>query len=654
MRKEIKFFKHLISSIGLIVISLFLLIDLTYSKDLYQMTVGEITKNSKESNPMNYIADYINENGYIDGSAWDVISASEDEYETQLEEEIYNNAIEIKNEIKKGIKDNNKLRVIIYLIIMILLIFGVGITTYMSIKKKKLLIINILFILFLILVKVFNPNKAIEKDYIIDYLNKGILDKKISSKIDDYYSDEFINKMCDRKYGIGMSINDFIVKCYYAVKCKANNEKVYKDNLDHKYAWGSDSDEYEYSYYDKLSLLDGFAYEYDEEGSYGASVSYRGIKDLYNKITEDDIEDYNNGIYLEKLVKKLKNELKHSSAIELKESNENIIDYLGRLGAMYFWNGNVETPILKYFKDWYIDGDDRTIKLPYDYYLYYKKENFVKRNIKEFVKSNINDKSIEIDNGTSLIVYYNDNENNTIGDFIKLNIIEEEGQNKWYFNKSQLLYDIRKPVTIISPNNNIKFIDNGATLFYDDLGKYGIVEVKEEDSETSKDIKKEEYYSDGITKRVYTDDGVLLEDWTDKSESIKKIIENDELVEKSFGTNRDWQIVRLVAANTYDYSHPLLKKYKFSANFKNKYKSLKDVARIGSKSEKDLPLDISVAKTDKVIKKLILKDTNEEKICIFNVHWTDDGMIDDIEYYIVPEEKMNLSYEEMYQLAFND
>ena len=38
---------------------------------------------------------------------------------------------------------------------------------------------------------------------------------------------------------------------------------------------------------------------------------------------------------------------------------------------------------------------------------------------------------------------------------------------------------------------------------------------------------------------------------------------------------------------------------------------------------------------------------------LFNVIWQDDK-VDDIEYYIIPEDKKDLSYEEMYQLAFND
>lgn len=52
--------------------------------------------------------------------------------------------------------------------------------------------------------------------------------------------------------------------------------------------------------------------------------------------------------------------------------------------------------------------------------------------------------------------------------------------------------------------------------------------------------------------------------------------------------------------------------------------------------------------------RILNKGKEDEHICIFKVIWNNNNEVDDILTYIVPEDKMNLTYEEMYQLAFND
>lgn len=56
---------------------------------------------------------------------------------------------------------------------------------------------------------------------------------------------------------------------------------------------------------------------------------------------------------------------------------------------------------------------------------------------------------------------------------------------------------------------------------------------------------------------------------------------------------------------------------------------------------------------NKGFRKLIDKNDNQY-LCLYKFIWNDDNEVDDILTYIVPEDKMNLTYEEMYQLAFND
>lgn len=56
---------------------------------------------------------------------------------------------------------------------------------------------------------------------------------------------------------------------------------------------------------------------------------------------------------------------------------------------------------------------------------------------------------------------------------------------------------------------------------------------------------------------------------------------------------------------------------------------------------------------NKGFRKLIDKKGNQY-LCLYKFIWNDNNEVDDILTYIVPEDKMNLTYEEMYQLAFND
>jgi len=56
---------------------------------------------------------------------------------------------------------------------------------------------------------------------------------------------------------------------------------------------------------------------------------------------------------------------------------------------------------------------------------------------------------------------------------------------------------------------------------------------------------------------------------------------------------------------------------------------------------------------NKGFEKLIDKNDNQY-LCLYKFVWNDNNEVDDILTYIVPEDKMNLSYEEMYELAFNE
>lgn len=117
----------------------------------------------------------------------------------------------------------------------------------------------------------------------------------------------------------------------------------------------------------------------------------------------------------------------------------------------------------------------------------------------------------------------------------------------------------------------------------------------------------------------------------------------------------NWYMLNQVVIKNADWSECPLSD-KFYSKYNNKDSIFVEYNII---SLKTLPNDIRMIKSNikyvenKHLYKIILDDFSE-KFCIFKIIWNDNYEVDDILTYIVPEDKMNLSYEEMYQLAFND
>ena len=105
----------------------------------------------------------------------------------------------------------------------------------------------------------------------------------------------------------------------------------------------------------------------------------------------------------------------------------------------------------------------------------------------------------------------------------------------------------------------------------------------------------------------------------------------------------------------------------FNECFKKKLKDKGFLNNLKIKDTKKISIE-RIHGSSKELRELILDDGNETKImCLFKIIYPDieEGYDDcyegggpeevgDILTYIIPEDKMNLSYEEMYQLAFND
>ena len=83
--------------------------------------------------------------------------------------------------------------------------------------------------------------------------------------------------------------------------------------------------------------------------------------------------------------------------------------------------------------------------------------------------------------------------------------------------------------------------------------------------------------------------------------------------------------------------------------FKGHVELLEDKIKSKDKQEKQTKQEI--IKTDE--NKLTLKDKST-LICVFYGIWNDNNEVDDILTYIIPEDKMSLTYEEMYDLAFKE
>lgn len=125
----------------------------------------------------------------------------------------------------------------------------------------------------------------------------------------------------------------------------------------------------------------------------------------------------------------------------------------------------------------------------------------------------------------------------------------------------------------------------------------------------------------------------------------------------SRGTSRDISLIAMLLKKKQSIGNLVfITDFSFTNKFIDKFQlkdSIYEIVPFNTSKLEVILINKNIAKTDKLIRKLILED-GTEKICIFKVIWTDNYEVDDILTYIVPEDKMNLTYEEMYQLAFND
>ena len=594
--------------------------------EFYKLTLQEAIEYSESGNPIDVFLDFKKQNGgEVDGSYGDYVGTNGDGYYWELEEKVDNitNAIEDKidkgeEEIKKEIKQEENNSIIEYIkkniikIILLILCIILIILSITLLKNKIVIIVSSVLIIVLSINLFIGINK---KNEIIESLNNNenetMAIKKIINEIEgeskeiktndfEYMSEEeYIKKLCDKKYDISGLINDYILKVYYCIRQKAHNKKIYYNEL---YEVFSEVDiDKEREYVKKEELLDRNTFLDNDPFDYGMNVktiSFDEMEYIYNNITNEDIESFNNGTFVKKLIDSVDQSIKWIDAKNYKNKNILLSSYLvKKIGSRKICKNFFAEDILKVLKDWYIE-ENETIELPFNVKINFEKQKFIEKDIKEIIGTNKND--------DSLIIYYKDSNGNIKGDFLLNDYIDDNGS----FNKSEIMYNIKRPILTMDvigfePYYNYEDID-----VYDENGNYLVIR--------------------------------------DKSEDIRDNM--------SYGTNRDNELEYILSTgnkNGFGFNITI-DSYNFTENFIKKFGSdyliFKD---FNIKNSKLIPISKSVAKTDKLIRKLILED-GTEKICIFKVIWTDNYEVDDILTYIVPEDKMNLSYEEMYQLAFND
>lgn len=430
---------------------------LAYNDKVFDMTIGEAKKYSSDGNPMDILIDYRNKYGENIFSNYDPILTEIGENEG-IDLYVGDANYDINEEIEEGINvikekydtDNYNSNVFNY-IAMFIVILVLMIVLYIKFNKKIVFIIPILFLLvstLLILVK----NKQIKNfDNLNQYLNyKGI---DISNKV--IKSEEMypFGKM-DVAYEINYLLDD-LNDIHYE---KSNNKPLFVDefskSLGDKYL-GKDDKQVIYSYLEKERMLYNGINENTECINNIRKVQPISYYDIVNKmeyVFERSFDDYT---YLLSLINKINTKI----YINDMKDDDKVFKYAKRIGALRCFDWKKGYEIAQYFKDWYIEGDDKIIELPYGIYLHYKAPKLLKKDVKEIVCVNINELD-PLNEENILKVFYLDSSNNLKYDFTICKFIEEDGKQKLYYEPYTILYDVRCASTVFSMNKDLEYIDN--------------------------------------------------------------------------------------------------------------------------------------------------------------------------------------------------
>lgn len=423
--------------------------------DFYNVTVEDGLKYSNKNMPndiLKKIAEnekaffngYGNEEGSEEGwNEWTKVLDAYDEVKHNIANENVKSEIQI---ITNGSKNIN-----IYLLFVVMFII---ISIVLLLKKHKLF--SVLFFvcsLILIVFMMFNDKgyKTVKND-ISEYLINNNKSSSIS-KLNDKYDDNYIQKQCNKDWNISYFINDYICKVYDCIKAKSENIefsdiKINKTNKFYNFAVTRTGKEAKYNLFEDYNKI---LNENDEDFAVlNDFITYEDMGKIYNSITDKDIKNYNDGLFMDDFVKKIDsvvdhkkdfNNIKNLSISEYFEaiiSQDNFSDY------DYYILENNNNPLL-YAKYWYISGKNRDIELPYGVIMHYTKPEYLKKDINEMICNNYDFLDKNSNDDQYLFNYYRDSSGDYKGAFAKVNFVDEDGLRKAFFNPFDLKYDIKRP-----------------------------------------------------------------------------------------------------------------------------------------------------------------------------------------------------------------
>ena len=453
------------------------------------LRIEELVEKSKSGNPWELIADEMDKNDwFIDGSEWDRAYVPEEieelrekamEREKDLEFSI---SSELSNDDKQYLRDlhsyyekiefNNYFRKYKKTVYIIVGIFIVMLILIFLLKKWFIILIGLPIIIGLSFT--FLPNviqKNSRQSDVFNYLSNKTTNN-ISTKTLQENDLNSIDKY-NINHNVSKIMNDYLIKTYLSVKCKVENISLNEFNL------FTDEDilifrsEYGGTMTNGNYINNRFDYSLFEYTD-GEAMSKDDMKHIYDNITEEDINDFKKGIFLDKFIDRISNDVKYLSWKELE--NVKFGDFLMevvRESYFGFLKPGLDRDILYSLRYWYIDGENsRDINLPYGIVLHYDKTSYVKKDIKEFDYSNayfLNEnirnqenntvyrsirtypyvESVDYNNKQDLFIYYYDSNDKRHGLCTDIEFVDEGifKKNQMYFHPLNILYDV-KPATV--------------------------------------------------------------------------------------------------------------------------------------------------------------------------------------------------------------
>ena len=183
---------------------------------------------------------------------------------------------------------------------------------------------------------------------------------------------------------------------------------------------------------------------------------------------------------------------------------------------------------------------------------------------------------------------------------------------------------------IIQYDANISFRPETGSSYDDRIITFSIIKDYQ-----NKEIKyKYRFYLDN---KNYLDDVELIEQDDIVNKPVEKLKYSGSIIDYVVVKNSDWSVC--------PFSEKFLSKYNSNdglfPNYDFSYLKIENVNN-----------DVVNKKLDKLFVRLYDKN-NKYKKCLFNFIWNDKKEVDDILIYMIPEDKLELSNEEQYKLAFN-